>query len=96
MYKRSRSAAGLVASGIALLAVIGALGFLLLGGPRAGSTPGAAATTKQAAVSGKQLYISTMHPWIVQDHPGTCPICGMELVKMSPDQQAQYLKNHPG
>ena len=23
-----------------------------------------------------------MHPHIVQDHPGTCPICGMDLVKM--------------
>ena len=44
--------------------------------------------------SGKQLYYSTMHPWIVQDHPGTCPICGMELVKMSADQQAEWQKNH--
>ncbi|HES58758.1 MAG TPA: hypothetical protein ENO21_04945 [Firmicutes bacterium] len=42
-----------------------------------------------------QLYYSTMHPWIVQDHPGTCPICGMELVKMPPEDQAEYLANHP-
>ncbi len=20
-----------------------------------------------------------MHPWIIQDHPGNCPICGMKL-----------------
>ncbi len=25
-----------------------------------------------------------MHPSIVQDHPGDCPICGMKLVKMEP------------
>ena len=25
-------------------------------------------------------YRSPMHPWIVQDEPGNCPICGMDLV----------------
>ena len=53
-----------------------------------------AAATAQAS-SHKQLYISVMHPWIVQDHPGTCPICGMELVKMDSEQQAEYLRTHP-
>ena len=33
------------------------------------------------AVKGKQLYTCTMHPYIIRDKPGTCPICGMELVK---------------
>lgn len=28
------------------------------------------------------LYQCPMHPSIVADHPGTCPICGMKLVKM--------------
>jgi len=27
--------------------------------------------------SGKTLYTCGMHPWIIQDHPGNCPICGM-------------------
>ena len=27
----------------------------------------------------KQLYTCGMHPQVIQDHPGTCPICGMEL-----------------
>ncbi len=27
-------------------------------------------------------YQCPMHPSIVQDHPGNCPICGMKLVKM--------------
>lgn len=28
------------------------------------------------------LYQCPMHPTIVQDHPGDCPICGMKLVKV--------------
>jgi len=24
-----------------------------------------------------------MHPQVISDHPGVCPICGMELVKKS-------------
>lgn len=28
------------------------------------------------------LYHCPMHPTIVQDHPGNCPICGMKLVKI--------------
>jgi membrane fusion protein, copper/silver efflux system len=29
------------------------------------------------------IYICPMHPQIVQDRPGQCPICGMDLVKKS-------------
>jgi membrane fusion protein, copper/silver efflux system len=29
-------------------------------------------------------YTCPMHPTVVRDSPGTCPICGMELVKMRP------------
>ncbi|HEV2328149.1 MAG TPA: efflux RND transporter periplasmic adaptor subunit [Verrucomicrobiae bacterium] len=36
---------------------------------------GSATSTK-----GKTLYTCGMHPWIIQDHPGNCPICGMKLV----------------
>ncbi len=32
-------------------------------------------------VQGKQLYTCSMHPFIVKDKPGTCPICGMELIR---------------
>lgn len=28
-------------------------------------------------------YTCAMHPQVIQDKPGTCPICGMELVKKS-------------
>ncbi len=30
--------------------------------------------------SSGQIYVCPMHSHIVQDHPGTCPICGMDLV----------------
>jgi len=33
-----------------------------------------------AARSGDKLYYCPMHPQIVQDHPGECPICSMTLV----------------
>jgi Cu(I)/Ag(I) efflux system membrane fusion protein len=32
-------------------------------------------------------YRCPMHPDIVRDEPGTCPICGMELVKVDPPAQ---------
>jgi Cu(I)/Ag(I) efflux system membrane fusion protein len=39
------------------------------------------ATDKKKVAEGpKQTYTCPMHPQIVQDKPGTCPICGMDLV----------------
>jgi membrane fusion protein, copper/silver efflux system len=35
--------------------------------------------TGSTAVSAKTLYTCGMHPQVVQDHPGNCPICGMKL-----------------
>ncbi|RBL91094.1 efflux RND transporter periplasmic adaptor subunit [Chitinophaga flava] len=38
-------------------------------------------TGKKAAEAGKQqTFTCPMHPQIVQNKPGTCPICGMDLV----------------
>lgn len=31
---------------------------------------------------GPAVYQCPMHPSIIQDHPGECPICGMKLVKL--------------
>ena len=31
------------------------------------------------AIAGARIYTCPMHPQIRQDHPGTCPICGMAL-----------------
>lgn len=34
-------------------------------------------------------YRCPMHPQIVQDHPGSCPICGMTLVPFEANQESQ-------
>src|SRR5215471_20439809 len=31
------------------------------------------------AETSKTLYTCGMHPQVIQDHPGNCPICGMKL-----------------
>ncbi len=35
------------------------------------------------AAAAKEQWQCPMHPTIVQDHPGDCPICGMKLVKVA-------------
>lgn len=45
--------------------------FLLM--PRTGKTAGA------AAESGARLYSCGMHPEVISEEPGNCPICGMKL-----------------
>jgi Cu(I)/Ag(I) efflux system membrane fusion protein len=41
------------------------------------------AAGKASAPQAKVVYQCPMHPTIVQDHPGDCPICGMKLVKLA-------------
>jgi Cu(I)/Ag(I) efflux system membrane fusion protein len=36
------------------------------------------------ASAAAEKYTCPMHPQIVQDKPGTCPVCGMDLVKVAP------------
>ena len=43
----------------------------------------------QAVTQEKQLYTCGMHPNIVQDEPGYCPICGMELVPLKNTSDAE-------
>lgn len=60
--------------------VVGAGGVLLLRpAPHADHAPPAAAAPK------KQMYQCPMHLQIIQDRPGSCPICGMDLVPMEMD-----------
>ena len=42
--------------------------------------PAAQAPAQLVATTGAQLYTCSMHPQIVRDAPGQCPICGMDLV----------------
>jgi len=61
---------------------VGAGGFWL--GTRQASAPPSApdVLSPPAMTAAGQTYVCPMHSHIVQDHPGECPICGMDLVVM--------------
>jgi RND family efflux transporter MFP subunit len=63
----------LILTGMLLLATVG------LGVFAADNSGKPDSTNAIAPSSGKTLYTCGMHPWIIQDHPGNCPICGMKL-----------------
>jgi RND family efflux transporter MFP subunit len=56
-----------------LIAAVGA-GVLLCGCSKGRDDRGTAATRET-----KTYYTCGMHPQVIQDHPGDCPICGMKL-----------------
>jgi len=47
------------------------------------SAPGGAAPAAAAAATPTEYYTCSMHPQILLDHPGNCPICGMKLEPVS-------------
>jgi membrane fusion protein, copper/silver efflux system len=47
------------------------------------STPQADKTVAPASQSAAQLWTCGMHPQVIQDHPGECPICHMQLTPVS-------------
>lgn len=51
------------------------------------------------ASSGDPVYVCPMHPQVMSDEEGRCPICGMDLVKknstMSPPQMDHTTSSHP-
>ncbi len=60
--------------------VPGLLVALLLTAGLSWAVPAIAAEPTPAAVTpAKALWTCGMHPQIIQDHPGNCPICGMKL-----------------
>ena len=45
------------------------------------------------SANGGEQYTCTMHPQVVQDKPGLCPICGMDLVRKSrPGKEVKITK----
>ncbi|MFN8010435.1 MAG: efflux RND transporter periplasmic adaptor subunit [Holophagaceae bacterium] len=49
---------------------------------RPAPAPAAPQATAAAQAPAKAMYHCPMHPQILQDHPGDCPLCGMALVPM--------------
>jgi Cu(I)/Ag(I) efflux system membrane fusion protein len=37
--------------------------------------------TKKETAQAEDIYTCSMHPQIIEHHPGNCPICGMQLIK---------------
>ncbi len=68
---------------LVLLILVLVAGGLALGALLSRSSP----DSTQAASSVK--YQCPMHPAVIRDHPGECPICGMKLVKMAPTKTAE-------
>ncbi|MEZ4599356.1 MAG: efflux RND transporter periplasmic adaptor subunit [Syntrophotaleaceae bacterium] len=54
----------------------GLAGYVLRGNV---ASPDHAAHDHHDSEAGKQQYTCGMHPWVISDQPGNCPICGMAL-----------------
>jgi Cu(I)/Ag(I) efflux system membrane fusion protein/cobalt-zinc-cadmium efflux system membrane fusion protein len=48
-----------------------------------GYSPPSSAATMAHQAHGKQLWHCGMHPQVIQDHPGDCPICHMALTPLN-------------
>jgi RND family efflux transporter MFP subunit len=73
---------------VAILAV--GVGVYLSQRPGAGAVPSATATTAPAT-----RYHCPMHPTMVSDRPGDCPICGMRMVPSEEGEDESDVAPHP-
>lgn len=80
--------------GVALALAVGGLGYWL--GGRQAASPGHAhpQPALPAIAPAAQTFVCPMHPHIAQDHPGACPICGMDLVAMKDASGAEARQIH--
>lgn len=62
--------------------------------PAAQANPGQTATGKTTASPEGKVWTCPMHPNVVRDQPGLCPICGMELVEKGQAGAAQPGQGH--
>jgi Cu(I)/Ag(I) efflux system membrane fusion protein len=74
--KRGFGVGALLAVGVAAAAVSSVVSVVVV--RAVGSRASQAAAPAQVV-----MYQCPMHPTVVQDHPGDCPICGMKLVKIA-------------
>src|SRR5262245_19579993 len=66
--------------GALVLAAVIAAGMAGVAAYWIGHRAGAAAAGETPGSETHETYVCPMHPSIVSDHPGECPICGMKLV----------------
>jgi Cu(I)/Ag(I) efflux system membrane fusion protein len=45
--------------------------------------------TQPAVEKATEVYTCSMHPEIIRDEPGNCPICGMNLKKVTEGQSVE-------
>jgi Cu(I)/Ag(I) efflux system membrane fusion protein/cobalt-zinc-cadmium efflux system membrane fusion protein len=71
-----------------IVAVAAALGLGYFVGGRHAGPAGDGASVSEPAPEAKVQYTCSMHPFIIRDAPGLCPICGMELTPIKPNTGA--------
>ncbi|HLP41425.1 MAG TPA: efflux RND transporter periplasmic adaptor subunit, partial [Fibrobacteria bacterium] len=67
---------------VAAATVAGGLAWWWRGTTASMANPSREAAGKKAEAPAQTMYNCPMHPWIIKDKPGACPICGMTLVPM--------------
>jgi Cu(I)/Ag(I) efflux system membrane fusion protein len=89
--------------GIAVIAILAATVYFYLA--HSANRPASSAATPSSPdrieTAGRTLakpatkrWVCPMHPDVIQDHPGECPICGMDLVEMEPAETPQPGHDH--
>ena len=69
--------------------VVGLLaGWLIFGGSGSVKTHDHASQTEEKDHATNQIWTCSMHPQVRQNEPGDCPICGMDLIPLEDDQNA--------
>jgi Cu(I)/Ag(I) efflux system membrane fusion protein len=87
---------------LAAVALGGAGMYFLMSRGGLSAIPGLAKLSKTEGVNehkaeeGKKLYTCPMHPFIITDKPGSCPICGMSLVPAKSDSGEAPAAGAPG
>jgi Cu(I)/Ag(I) efflux system membrane fusion protein len=76
---------------VLLLAAVTSAGVFFAGCSKDGD-----ANTAANASESKTLYTCGMHPQIIQDHPGNCPICGMKLTPIRKQAGTSPAATQPG
>ncbi len=69
-----------------LLVVVGASSWWFFSGEK---KTGTSKQTQQQDSAAATMYVCPMHPQITSEKPGTCPICGMDLVLVQDQDQEQ-------